>query len=95
MRLVLITGSIILPILMYYFQRNSTLLNRIYNVCSLIALLVFGNISSLTIYKIIQENKVFMTDIHGVFLNPFFLLSGAYIGVYTLYRLLKYTIEDV
>ncbi|EEL71192.1 hypothetical protein bcere0026_18700 [Bacillus mycoides] len=33
-----------------------------------------------------------MTSIHGILLNPLFLLAGAYIGIYTLYLILSHII---
>ena len=54
----------------------------------LLSVIVFGNIAALSVLQIIQDNTVFMTAIHSVFLNPFFLASGIYIGLYTFYRLI-------
>lgn len=88
MKIILLLGSIILPLLMYYTQRRWLSLRFIYNLIAILALLVFGNIASLSVYTIIKENAVFMTSIHAVFLDPFFLITGSYIGVYVLYRLL-------
>lgn len=87
MRILIILGSIIIPILMLYGKKHVPILNTLYHLLALISLLLFGNIASISIYKIIVENRVFMTDIHGIFLNPFFLSAGAYLGVYTLYCL--------
>jgi|SRR5690625_4582616 len=87
-RIMLIVGSIVLPILMFYLQKHWVRLRGIYNLIAIIAVLAFGNIASLSIYKIIKDGTVFMTAIHGIFLNPFFLIAGSYIGLYVLYRLL-------
>src|SRR5690625_7039195 len=88
MKIILIAGSVGLPIAMLYSQKLWTRIKFIYNAISIIALLIFGNIASLSIYKIIKDGTVFMTAIHGIFLNPFFLIAGSYIGLYVLYRLL-------
>jgi len=93
-RILLIAGSIILPLLMFYSQKLWLQLRFIYNLVAIIAALVFGNIASLSIYKIIRDNKVFMTSIHGIFLNPFFLIAGSYLGIYVLYRLLLLSKEE-
>ncbi|MFD1849751.1 transposase [Oceanobacillus bengalensis] len=90
----LIAGSVILPLMMFYTQKQWVGLRVIYNVIAIIAVLVFGNIASLSIYKIINDNTVFMTAIHGVFLNPYFLIAGSYIGIYILYRLLLLNMEE-
>lgn len=89
----MVAGSIIVPIVMFYVQKY-WVWRLIFNCLSILAVLVFGNIASLSIYKVIIENAVFMTNIHGVFLNPFFLISGAYLGVYVLYRLSLLTMEE-
>lgn len=89
-----ILGSILLPLLMLYSQKISTKFNLVYNILTIIAILVFGNIASLSIYKVIKENSVFMTTIHAIFLNPFFLITGAYIGIYVLYRMLLLSMEE-
>src|SRR5699024_11914744 len=74
-RIMLIVGSIVLPILMFYLQKHWVRLRGIYNLIAIIAVLAFGNIASLSIYKIIKDGTVFMTAIHGIFLNPFFLMT--------------------
>ena len=89
-----ILGSILLPLLMLYSQKISTKFNLVYNILAIISILVFGNIASLSIYKVIKENSVFMTTIHAIFLNPFFLITGAYIGIYVLYRMLLLSMEE-
>jgi hypothetical protein len=67
----------------------------LFNGAALLSGLMFGNLSAIGIYKIIQDKTVFMTNIHGLFLNPFFLLTGAYLGMYFLYRLLMLTFEEL
>lgn len=95
MKILLIAGSIILPLIMLYTQHHWFRLRIIYDAAAIIALLIFGNIASLSIYQIIIDNTVFMTEIHAIFLNPYFLISGSYIGVYILYQLLLIFSEDI
>src|SRR5690625_4607143 len=94
MKITLIIGSIIFPLLMLYTGRRVSRLHNMYNIAAIIAVLVFGNIASTSIYTVIIEKKVFMTTIHAIFLNPFFLITGAYLGVYVLYRLLIMTVNE-
>ncbi|MOA47096.1 hypothetical protein D3C78_1697000 [compost metagenome] len=61
----------------------------------MLSTLILGNISALAIYEILRDNTVFMTSIHAIFLNPMFLLTGAYLGVYLVYRLMLMTYEEV
>lgn len=94
MKIILIAGSIVFPLIMFYSQKSWIRLRLIYNLATIVAALVFGNIASLSIYKIIEDKTVFMTAIHAVFLDPFFLIAGSYIGIYTLYRLLLLSMEE-
>jgi len=87
MRFLLISGSMIVPLLMYFLQRKWATFRLVFDVIAIISVLVFGNIASLSIYQIIKDNTVLMTNIHAVFLNPFFLITGAYMGIYIIYLL--------
>ncbi|WP_102691481.1 transposase [Rummeliibacillus pycnus] len=94
MKLLLIIFSIIFPILMVYIQNKMKSFRTIFNVLAFITTVIFGGIASTSIYQIIVDHAVFMTTIHGIFLNPFFLITGAYLGVFLLYRFLLLTLEE-
>jgi len=94
MKILMVLGSIILPILMLYFESLYSKLRNVYNIFIVISLLVLGNITALSVYQVIIDQEVFMTTIHGIFLNPFFLITGAYLGGYTIYRLMSLTISE-
>lgn len=49
---------------------------------------IFGIISAFKIYEVIRDHAVLMTNIHAIFNNVAFLITGAYLGNYALYRLL-------
>ncbi|GHI00976.1 transposase [Neobacillus kokaensis] len=87
MKILLILGSIVIPILMIVLQRKWKKLQTFYHFAAILSALIFGNIAALAILEIIKDHTVFMTNIHGVFLNPYFLFTGAYLGVYLLYTL--------
>ncbi|MGM0903786.1 MAG: transposase [Bacillota bacterium] len=90
----IIAGSIITPLLMFglrtYWEQSRLFLNLLAIIC----VLLFGIIAALAIHEIIKDKTVFMTNIHGLFLNPVFLLTSAYIGVYILYRLVVLTFDE-
>ncbi|SHF94513.1 transposase [Ornithinibacillus halophilus] len=88
MKLLLILGSILIPILMVISQSKWDSMKVVFNILALLSTLIFGNIASIAIYDIIKDGTVFMTNIHGLFLNPLFLITGAYLGVYVLSVLL-------
>lgn len=94
MKALLVLGSVIFPLIMFFLQRKWIRFRLVFNLSAIIATLVFANISSLSIYQIIIDNTVLMTNIHKIFLNPYFLITGSYIGVYVLYRLLILTMRE-
>src|SRR5699024_3721022 len=87
-KIVLIVGSIILPLLMVYIQYRWRRICTFFNILMVLSVIIFGDIAALSIHQIIKDSTVFMTAIHAVFLDPLFLVAGAYIGVYTIYRLM-------
>ncbi|MFC4403871.1 transposase [Gracilibacillus xinjiangensis] len=95
MSYLLIAGSIVLPFVMFLARKKWDRIQIVYNVAALIALLLFGNLASVSIYQIIRDNTVFMTNIHGLFLNPFFLITGAYLGLYAIYQLINLSVKSV
>ena len=94
MKFLLILGSILIPILMVLLQRKWKWGKLLFHFLAILSTLIFGNIASIAILEILQDNTVFMTNIHGVFLNPFFLLTGAYLGLYLIYSLILRTSRD-
>jgi hypothetical protein len=95
MKLLFMLGSIVAPFLMILFQKIWCKLRLLYNVAAILSTLVFGNILSFAIYEVIKDNTVFMTQIHGILLNPLFLLTGSYLGVYFIYRLVLLTFDEI
>jgi len=93
MKIALVLGSIVAPIIMIALYKKK-IFRVIFNVVAIVSALIFGNIASLSIHQIIVDDAVFMTTIHGIFLDPFFLISGAYLGVYLLYRLLVIAMNE-
>jgi hypothetical protein len=95
MKFILIIGSILAPVVLIFLQKVQPKLRLLFNIVGILSALVFGNISSVAIYEIIRDDTVFMTNIHGIFLNPLFLLTGAYLGIYFIYRIVIWTLEEV
>ncbi|MGG0458906.1 hypothetical protein [Bacillus mycoides] len=88
MKLLIGTLPIVLSFIFYLFALHPKIRITLH-IFAYLALYVFGTIISINIYDVLIQNLVFMTSIHGILLNPFFLLAGAYIGVYTLYLILS------
>lgn len=79
---------------MFLIQKKWMEFRYVLNVFALVCTLIFGNISAIAIYDIIKNKTVFMTSIHAIFLNPFFLITGAYLGMYVLYLVLLFTLNN-
>ncbi len=94
LKLLIILSSIVVPIIMLLLQYKSNSVHSIWNVLAVFALIIFGSIASTSIYQIIVDGAVFMTTIHAIFLNPLFLVVGAYLGVFMIYRLLLLTWKE-
>ncbi|MFZ3580314.1 transposase [Virgibacillus sp. DJP39] len=95
MNVILVLASLLLPLFMCFLQLKWKKLNFIFNLAGLVSTLIFGNIASVSIYQIIKNKTVFMTNIHAIFLNPFFLITGSYLGIYIVYLLLNITLYEI
>lgn len=95
MKIILIAGSIILPSIMMYIHHHWIKSWIFFNLVMVLSVIIFGNIAAISVYQIIRDNEVFMTAIHAVFLNPLFLITGAYIGIYTIYRLMLLVKKEI
>ena len=95
MKILLILGVISGPYIMYLLVMSWNKFRLIFNILAILSSMIFGIIASLTVYQVIVDNKVFMTSIHAIFLNPLFLIVSAYMGLYVLFCLLKLTMKDL
>ncbi|PGS55934.1 transposase [Bacillus sp. AFS041924] len=95
MKTLLFCSIIILPIIMYGLARSYPILNTIFNFIAIISYIAFGGITAISIYEIIKNNVVFMTNIHAVFLNIYFIISGSFLGIYGLYQLINMTVKQL
>ncbi|MBM0064898.1 transposase [Alkalicoccobacillus gibsonii] len=80
--------SIIVSTTMYLIQRKWSMFRSIFDIIALLCLLVFSSIAASAIYEVLINHTVFMTNIHALFLNGFFLVSGAYVLMYSMYKLI-------
>ncbi|WDU81446.1 transposase [Lysinibacillus sp. G01H] len=90
----MLTATIGIPSLMVYLQHKWASFRFLFNILGVIAAILFSTIASTAITNIILEDVVFMTTIHAVFLNPVFLITGAYVGLYLIYRFIMITIHE-
>lgn len=95
MKIILIASSIILPFIMIYIHHHWIKSWIYFNLVMVLSVIIFGNIAAISVYQIIRDNEVFMTAIHAVFLNPLFLITGAYIVIYSIYRLMLLVKKEI
>lgn len=89
MTILILLGSVIVPVGMLFGETRARVLKGWYDAVALLSSWTFGMIAAKAVYDIISTGTVFMTTVHQVFLNPFFLITGAYSGIYVIYLLLR------
>ena len=94
MKVLLVIATIIVPVLMLYLTIKFAKLKLLFNLLAILSMLIFGSITATTIYQVIIDDAVFMTTIHGLFLNVLFLITGAYLGVFFFYRMIRLTMDE-
>lgn len=94
MTIFMLVATIGIPSFMVYLQQKWAIFRLLFNILGVIAAILFSTIAATAITNIILEDAVFMTTIHAVFLNPVFLITGAYLGLYLIYRLIIMTIQE-
>ncbi|KYG32614.1 hypothetical protein [Bacillus gaemokensis] len=65
------------------------------DICAYCSLYILGTVIALNIYDVLVHGLVYMTTIHGILLNPLFLITGAYVGIYALYFLLYKLVANI
>lgn len=79
---------LIIPTILLLLARQSFFIEKIFSLVAVISVFTFGSITMSAVYQILDNQTVFMTSIHAVFLEPFFLVSGGYLLFFFAYRLL-------
>ncbi|MBD8520829.1 transposase [Lysinibacillus fusiformis] len=93
MNVFIMVTIIVIPALMVYLQQKSDKMRLVFNALGVVSAILFGYIAATSITQIILEDVVFMTTIHAVFLNPIFLLTGAYLGLFFIQYMIDITIR--
>lgn len=93
MNVFIMVTIIVIPALMVYLQQKSDKMRLVFNALGVVSAILFGYIAATSITQIILEDVVFMTTIHAVFLNPIFLLTGAYLGLFFIQNMIDITIH--
>jgi hypothetical protein len=83
----IVLGIVLIPIIMSGTHWIWHRLRLVYDVFAILSAIVSFSAASTTIYSVIKNNTIFMTTIHALFINPFFLIPSAYLGLYVIYLL--------
>ncbi|UKS27613.1 transposase [Paenibacillus sp. HWE-109] len=86
---------ILIPLCMLMMSWLFAALRVVFHALAACCAYVFGIISALAVYEILRDETVFMTNIHRVFENKYFLVTGSYLGSYGIYILLKWTLQEM
>ncbi|MFE4568546.1 hypothetical protein [Paenibacillus chitinolyticus] len=85
----LVWGTVVVvPWLLVWLQNKVAGAKFVLDAAAYAALVLLSGIAGITVGEILVNNTVFMTNVHKVFLNPVFLVSGGWLGLYALQRLI-------
>ncbi|MEC0372430.1 transposase [Paenibacillus chibensis] len=84
----LIAAFIVVPFPMTALAVRFRVVRYALHLLALVCYYTVGSIITAAVYSNRAHDTVFTTDVHNVLLNPWFLFTGAYLGLYIPYRLL-------
>ncbi|WP_442603394.1 transposase [Paenibacillus sp. KN14-4R] len=87
-------GALIVPFIMQMTARRYRFCRQLYAWLGFLFLWLVSIIAANGVYEVVRDQTVFMTNIHGLFLNPWFLISSAYTGMYALYLCMDQLFEN-
>jgi len=94
MEIIVAISVLILPFIVLFLYSLLGKWKFIIDVLAVLAALLFAIVSTVAIYQIRRDGTIFMTNIHRLFDNYIFLISGAYLGMYGLFQLIRYSIRQ-
>lgn len=89
MELLLISGAILAPVLMFLLRRRR--FAPLFDALAAVAVLWANIAAGLAVWEIKATHTELTLHIHEIFLDPLFLGAAGYIGAYSVYRLLVTT----
>jgi hypothetical protein len=95
MAFLLVVGIFILPVLMLLTERLVQYARITMDLLAVVCAICFGIITALSVYDIRRHHTIFMTDIHKVFDNWLYLITGSYLGLYGIARLIAFAARRV
>lgn len=95
MSIIIVVLTLLIPPIMLICAWPFTMCRALFHVLAVGCAYTFGIISALSVYEILRDETVFMTNIHAIFKNELFLLSGAYLGSYGIYLMLRCMLREL
>ncbi|GAB6991484.1 transposase [Paenibacillus pini] len=84
----IIASFIVIPFVMAFVSALSIIFRTIIHALALLSIYVSGSIVAAAIYRTRSHDTELTTDVHHVLLNPWFLFTGAYLGLYVPYLIM-------
>jgi len=84
----IVLGTLLLPIIMLVAQWLVRPVRYLLDAVAIISAYIFGSVFAVILYTILRDGMIFMTTIHQIFTNPAILITGGYLGLYMIYRLM-------
>jgi len=69
--------------------RMSRRMRKLCDSLAAIGFFVMFTVISAAVARTIWNGTVFMTEVHSILVNPFLLVSGAFVGAYTVAKLIE------
>ncbi|MBH5317257.1 transposase [Paenibacillus sp. GSMTC-2017] len=79
---VLVLLSTVIAVLSSKMERA----RQLFDWVACLAIFIFSINAATAVLRTNLDGTVFMTEVHSVLMNPAFLISGAYLGIYGLAR---------
>ncbi len=84
----MLAALIIVPMLMLALAYYSRPIRNVLHALALLSFYCAGSVVAIAVYRTVQHDTTFTTDVHAILLNPWLLYPGAYLGLYVPYRIL-------
>ena len=88
----LMLGAILAPVAMFLLRRYR-MAAVAFDLLAAISVLLANLSAGLAVLAIKQHSTEFTTEVHSIFLDPMFLGAAGYIGIYSVYRLMRTTLR--
>jgi hypothetical protein len=80
-------GLVVTAAALWWLMRLASGWRRALDGLACAALVVLGSVAGATVARTLRNDTVFMTEVHSVLLNEWFLIAGAYLGIYMVAKL--------